>query len=101
MPEEVPLVETHTLKPVSPYAVDRVSQEMLSKGYVDGFGLDIVITRSINHIGPGQRDMFVVSSFAKQCVEIKIRATNPEVLNVIDNLRLMFKNKMKVTLKIK
>lgn len=29
------------------------------------------MTRSFNHIGPGQKDIFVVSSFAKQLVEIK------------------------------
>jgi GDP-4-dehydro-6-deoxy-D-mannose reductase len=79
VPEDVPLIETHTLKPVSPYAVARVSQEMLSKVFVDGYGLDIVITRSFNHIGPGQRDVFVVSSFAKQCVEIKKGKKKPEI----------------------
>ncbi len=68
---DMPLYEDHALKPVSPYAVARVSQEMLSKIYVDGFGMDIVLTRSFNHIGPGQKDIFVISSFAKQLVEIK------------------------------
>ena len=57
--------------PVSPYAVARVSQEMISKVYVDGYGLDIIMTRSFNHIGPFQKDIFVISSFARQLVEIK------------------------------
>jgi GDP-4-dehydro-6-deoxy-D-mannose reductase len=68
---DIPLKEDHNLKPVSPYAVARVSQEMLSKIYVEGYGQDVVLTRSFNHIGPGQRDIFVVSSFAKRLVEIK------------------------------
>jgi len=68
---DIPLNEDHTLKPVSPYAVARVSQEMLSKIYVEGYGQDVVLTRSFNHIGPGQRDIFVVSSFAKRLVEVK------------------------------
>lgn len=67
----LPLTEAHVPRPVSPYAVARVSQEMISKVYVDGYGLDIVMTRSFNHIGPFQRDTFVISSFAKQLVEIK------------------------------
>lgn len=67
----LPLTEMHIPRPVSPYAVARVSQEMISKVYVDGYGLDIIMTRSFNHIGPFQRDVFVVSSFAKQLVEIK------------------------------
>jgi GDP-4-dehydro-6-deoxy-D-mannose reductase len=44
---------------------------MLSKIYVDGYNMDIVMTRSFNHIGPGQKDVFVISSFAKQLVDIK------------------------------
>ena len=77
---DIPLKEQHTLKPVSPYAVARVSQEMLSKIYVDGYGLDIVMTRSFNHIGPGQRDIFVISSFAKQLVDIKKNKRKPELI---------------------
>lgn len=69
--KDIPLTEDQILKPVSPYAVARVSQEMLSRIYVEGYGLDVVLTRSFNHIGPGQRDIFVISSFAKQLVEIK------------------------------
>jgi len=67
----LPLTETHMPGPLNPYAVARVSQEMISKVYVDGYGLDIVMTRSFNHIGPCQKDIFVVSSFAKQLAEIK------------------------------
>jgi len=67
--EDCPLREEHSLKPLSPYAVARVSQEMLSRVYVDGYGFDIVITRSFNHIGPSQNDIFVIPSFAKQLVE--------------------------------
>ncbi len=75
--KELPLTEEHPLKPVSPYAVARVSQEMLSKIYADGFSLDIVMTRSFNHIGPGQKDVFVISSFAKQLVQLaKNKSTN-------------------------
>lgn len=67
---ELPLTEAHRLTPVSPYAVARVSQEMLSMIYAHGYKQDIVMSRSFNHIGPGQTDRFVVSSFAKQMVRI-------------------------------
>ena len=63
---DIPLSESKNLQPVSPYAIARVSQEMLSKCYVDSMNLDIVLTRSFNHIGPRQRDIFVVPSFVKQ-----------------------------------
>ena len=66
---DLPLRETSKLDPLSPYAVARVSQEMLSKIYSFAYGQDIVMTRSFNHIGPGQSDLFVISSFVKQIVE--------------------------------
>jgi GDP-4-dehydro-6-deoxy-D-mannose reductase len=73
--------EDDTLHPVSPYAVARVSQEMLSKVYTKGYGLDIVMTRSFNHIGPGQKEIFVVASFAKRLVEMKKQgATSPKLM---------------------
>lgn len=69
--EDLPLKENHALKPVSPYAVARVSQEMMSQVYADSFGMQIIMTRSFNHIGPGQDDRFVVPSFIKRIMEIK------------------------------
>jgi GDP-4-dehydro-6-deoxy-D-mannose reductase len=67
--QDIPLREDMPLKPVSPYAVARVSQEMLSQVYAKGYNVDVVLTRSFNHIGPGQKDIFVVASFAKQLAE--------------------------------
>ncbi len=69
--EDLPLTEDHRLNPVSPYAVARISQEYLSKVYADGYGMDIVLTRSFNHIGPLQRNIFFVSSIAEQLVGLK------------------------------
>jgi len=62
--------EDYHLNPQSPYAVAKVSQEQLAKMYVDGFGVDIVLTRSFNHFGPRQSDRFVIPSFVKQITEI-------------------------------
>ncbi len=83
-PDEVPLGEDHPLGPVSPYAVARVAQEMLSKVYAEGYGLDIVMTRSFNHVGPRQREVFAVSSFAKQMVESRKRGEKQCRLTVGD-----------------
>jgi GDP-4-dehydro-6-deoxy-D-mannose reductase len=69
--EDLPLKEDHKLNPISPYAVSRVSQELLSRVYVKGYNLDIVLTRSFNHIGPFQKDIFVLPSFVKQLVQLE------------------------------
>lgn len=69
--EQLPLTETAPLAPISPYAVARVSQEMISTLYAKGYGLDIIMTRSFNHFGPAQSDKFVIASFARQLTSIK------------------------------
>lgn len=69
--EDVPIKERLAVKPSSPYAIARVSQEMLSKLYVDSFGYNVVMTRSFNHIGPWQDERFVVPSFIKRIRDIK------------------------------
>lgn len=74
--EDLPLKEDHKLNPGSPYAVARMSQELLSNVYINGYGVDIVLTRSFNHIGPGQKDIFVLPSLAKQLIEIKKSGNN-------------------------
>ncbi len=77
---DLPLTEDHPLKPVSPYAVARVSQELLSQIYTNGYNLDIIMTRSFNHIGPFQKDIFVVSSIVKQLLEISNKAEKKDML---------------------
>ena len=67
--EQMPLSEDYKLEPQNPYAVAKLSQEMLGKVYT-ALGVDVVMTRSFNHIGPRQSDRFVVPSFIKQLVAI-------------------------------
>ncbi len=69
--DQLPLKESMNLKPVSPYAVARVSQEMMSKVYVESFDMDIVLTRSFNHMGPYQDERFVIPSFVRRILDVK------------------------------
>lgn len=75
------LREDHVLNPISPYAVARVSQEMLSKVYTDSYGMDIIMTRSFNHIGTHQKDIFVIPSFVKKMIALK--ESNNEVKELV------------------
>ena len=54
------------LVPVNPYAVARVSQEMMAKVLADSFGMQIMLTRSFNHMGPFQDERFVIPSFVRR-----------------------------------
>ena len=69
--DDLPLKETLKPRPLSPYAVARVAQENMSRVYSKGFGLNIICTRSFNHIGCGQEDKFVISSLAKRFADFK------------------------------
>ena len=69
--KDIPLTERASLNPINPYAIARVGQEYLSKIYAQSHGIPVICTRSFNHIGPRQKDTFVVSSLAKQVVEAK------------------------------
>lgn len=65
-PQPMPLKETSKLLSVgSPYALSKIAMEKaLDKFRVDG--LDTVITRPFNHIGPGQLPGFLVPDLASQ-----------------------------------
>jgi len=78
--DELPIAEDHLQGPESPYAVGRVSQEMLATMYQASFGLDIVMTRSFNHIGPGQDRRFVVPSFVGRLLDAKAGRGPSEVV---------------------
>ncbi len=69
LPRDTGFTENDSLDPTSPYAVARVAQEQLARVYAQGFDLDIVSSRSFNHIGPGQSDRFAVSALARRFVE--------------------------------
>lgn len=67
--KDIPIKETLRINPSSPYAVTKFAQEAMSECYVKGFDLDIILTRSFNHIGPRQKDTFVIASFVKKITQ--------------------------------
>ena len=59
--------ETPT-RPVNPYAISKDAQERLGAAYVKAYGLKVLMTRSFNHSGAGQRTGFMVPDFASGIV---------------------------------
>ena len=68
---ECPIVEDNTVRPGNIYAATKACQNMLGKIYSDAYGLDIMMIRAFNHIGPNQTPMFVVADFCKQVADIE------------------------------
>jgi len=65
-PLEVPMTEDDVLRPVSPYAVSKVSCDLLGGVYAVAHGLRVVRARAFNHAGPGQEPIYAIASFARQ-----------------------------------
>jgi GDP-4-dehydro-6-deoxy-D-mannose reductase len=65
-PEEVPLTEDHPVDPRSPYGASKVAAEVLARRAWRGDGLEAVIARPFNHIGPGQSTSFVAPALAER-----------------------------------
>lgn len=78
-PDELPIKETNPLRPLSPYAVSKVGQDMLSYQYYMSYKLNIVRTRGFNHTGPRRGQVFVSSNFAKQLAEIEKGRRSAEI----------------------
>ncbi len=83
--DELPIKETNPLRPLSPYAVSKVAQDLLGYQYFMSYGMPIIRARAFNHEGPRRGDVFVTSSFARQIAEIEGGQRAPEIF--VGNLK--------------
>ena len=72
LPEEVPIRETCPLRPVSPYAVSKVGEDMLGYMYFHAYKLRTIRTRMFTHSGPRRGEVFVDSFFSQQVARIEL-----------------------------
>jgi GDP-4-dehydro-6-deoxy-D-mannose reductase len=75
--EETPIREENPLRPLSPYAVSKVAQDLLGYQYFRSYGLRAIRTRGFNHEGPRRGEVFVMSNFAKQIAAIEAGEQEP------------------------
>jgi GDP-4-dehydro-6-deoxy-D-mannose reductase len=68
--DEIPINEKKEFRPISPYAVSKISQDMLSLQYYQSHNLKIVRTRIFNTTGP-RKVYDACSDFAKGIAEIE------------------------------
>jgi len=88
LPHEVPIREESPLRPLSPYAVSKVAQDMLAYQYWKSYRLHVVRTRGFNHTGPRRGEVFVTSNFARQVAEIERGLREPVVwVGNLDSVR--------------
>ena len=77
LPDEVPIREDSPLRPLSPYAVSKVTQDLLAYQYWRSYQLHVVRTRGFNHTGPRRGEVFVTSNFSRQVAEIEKGSASP------------------------
>jgi len=70
-PDECPIEETNPLRPLSPYAVSKVAQDLLGYQYFKSYGIKVIRTRCFNIIGPRSGRKIVSAKFARQVVDIE------------------------------
>jgi GDP-4-dehydro-6-deoxy-D-mannose reductase len=75
-PGSAPFTEDSPLAPASAYARSKAEAEQLGTSFVER-GLEVVRIRAFSHSGPGQSDVFALSSFARQVAEIEAGRREP------------------------
>ena len=78
-PSSTPIPESHPVAPASPYAVSKLAQEQLALQGGAEDGLDVLVARSFNHTGPGQREAFFAPGMARQIALIEAGAIPPVI----------------------
>jgi len=76
----LPIDETVPLKPESPYAASKACADLIAQQYRSSFGIDVVVARPFNHLGPRQSELFVGSAFAKQIAEMEAGKREPKLM---------------------
>lgn len=82
---ELPVTEDQQLRPLSPYAVSKIAQDLLAHQYFRSYGIPCLRARAFNHDGPRRGEVFVTSAFARQIAEIELGLREPVIL--VGNLK--------------
>lgn len=69
--DELPINEYTVLRPVNPYAVTKVAQDLIGYVYFRSYGIPVYRTRTFNHEGPRRENVFGISSYAWQIARIE------------------------------
>jgi len=94
-PESLPVDESAPLRPQTPYAVAKVTTDLLGAFFADAHGLIVVRARAFNSAGPGQPDSFLVGSLARQAAAgalagddpVRVRSGAPDVRRDFTDVR--------------
>jgi len=86
--QDVPIKEDCPFRPVSPYGVSKVGEDMAAYMYHVAYGLKTVRSRMFTHSGPRRGEVFVDSYFSRQLALIELGAQEPVIrVGNLDSVR--------------
>lgn len=74
---ELPINEETTLRPVNPYAVSKIAQDLIGYVYFKSYGSNVIRTRAFNHEGPRRDYVFGIPWYAYQIARIEVEKQKP------------------------
>ncbi len=74
---DLPVGEDRLPRPANPYAVSKLSAELLCRQWAQVEAFRILVARPFNHVGPGQREEFVLANMARQIVRVRRGLQSP------------------------
>jgi GDP-4-dehydro-6-deoxy-D-mannose reductase len=85
---ELPIDEHTVLRPVNPYAVTKIAQDLIGYVYFKSYGINVIRTRAFNHEGPRREYVFGIPWYAYQIARIEA-GLQPPIMEVghIDDRR--------------
>ena len=85
-PKHVPIDEDTPMRPTSPYAVSKATQDLLGYSYFKAYKMRIIRTRMFTYLNPRRTDLFA-TSFARQVVRIEAGLQKELVHGNLDSIR--------------
>ena len=83
-PDDLPLREHAPLRTDQPYGLSKLAQERAALEIAVERGVPVVVTRSFNHTGPGQRLDFVAPALVSRVLEARRTGTRDVAVGNID-----------------
>ena len=77
--EELPIRESTIMRPVNPYAVTKIAQDLISYVYYRSYNLNVIRIRAFNHEGPRRDKAFGIPWYAYQIAKIENDLQEPVV----------------------
>lgn len=69
--KDLPITPETALRPVNPYAVSKIAQDLIGFVYFKSYGVKVIRTRAFNHEGPRRENVFGIPWYAYQVARIE------------------------------